>query len=199
MARPKNEAAYAQSRTKLLETGQHLFRTKSYADTGIAEVLSTANVPKGSFYHYFPTKEDFGIAVAQHYHDDQMATARRMLGDTDYVPLERLRRFFDKAASDMAGFGYAQGCLMCNLTTELADERPAFQAELDRQWRELVGELAICLMNADLNAIGLGHLTPQDAADWLMNCWSGALTRMKATRDRTPLYLFLNTVFKHRT
>ena len=65
MARPKNDRAHAESRTRLLEAGLQAFRATSYADTGINEVLDRASVPKGSFYHYFRSKTDFGIAVAE--------------------------------------------------------------------------------------------------------------------------------------
>ena len=85
---------------------------------------------------------------------------------------------------------------MCNLTTELADEVPTFQSELKGNWGDLSGELAACLGKADLSKIGLSHLSAEEAADWLLNAWSGALTRMKATGDDGPLNLFLKSVFK---
>ncbi|WP_428926737.1 TetR family transcriptional regulator C-terminal domain-containing protein [Marinibacterium sp. SX1] len=196
MARPRNDRANAESRTRLLEAGLASFRARSFAETGISDILQRASVPKGSFYHYFPTKTDFGLAVADHYHDGQIAAARAVLGDAGRPPLDRLRHFFEAARADMKARGYAEGCLMCNLTTELADAAPQFQAGLDRHWRALSVELARCLAEADLDRINLGHLTAQEAADWLLNAWSGALTRMKATRDDTPLALFLRSIFK---
>lgn len=196
MARPKNEQAYADSRTRLLDAGLSAFRAKSYAETGINEVLACAGVPKGSFYHYFRTKTDFGLAVAEHYHARQIAFASEALNDPSKPPLERVKSYFQAAREDMAHRGFAEGCLMANLTTELADAAPDFQAELDRHWRALSTEIARCLAEADLDRINLGHLTAQEAADWLLNAWSGALTRMKATRDDTPLALFLRSIFK---
>ena len=85
---------------------------------------------------------------------------------------------------------------MCNLTTELADENPAFQRELDQNWCQLAAEIAKCLQDADLASINLSHLSAEEAADWLLNAWSGALTRMKSTRDAGPLELFMKSIFK---
>jgi len=85
--------------------------------------------------------------------------------------------------------------LMCNLTTELADERPALQDELERHWRELSAELAACLRKSDLSGTNLAHLPAEEAADWLLNAWSGALTRMKASGNDAPLRLFIKSVF----
>ena len=152
-------------------------------------------MPKGSFYHYFESKEAFGLAVARHYHEDQLAFARRILGEAGKPPLLRVKAFFEGARAEMKRRGYTQGCLMCNLTTELADERPALQDELERHWRELSAELAACRRKSDLSGTNLAHLTAEEAADWLLNAWSGALTRMKASGNDAPLRLFIKSVF----
>ncbi len=198
MARPRNEKAYESNRARLLDAGEAAFRTDSFAGTGINDVLAHADVPKGSFYHYFPTKEAFGIAVARQYHERQLETARTCFADLSKSPIQRLRVFFETARDDMRAREFTQGCLMCNLTTELADQNPSFQAELETHWRELVAEVTKCVAQVDLADIGLAHLTALEASDWLMNAWSGALTRMKATRDDTPLALFLRATFRER-
>ncbi|MEZ5985480.1 MAG: TetR/AcrR family transcriptional regulator [Hyphomonas sp.] len=196
MARTRNQENYDVAREKLLDTGQQLFRQKSFSETGINDVLKQAGVAKGSFYHYFDSKEEFGIAVAHRYSRAQVESARRILSDQGVPPLARLKNFFEGAKSDMADRGFAEGCLMCNLTTELADEFPAFQSELNDNWTELSAEIAACLWKADLSVIGLSHLSADEAADWLLNAWSGALTRMKAAGNDGPLNLFLKSVFK---
>jgi TetR/AcrR family transcriptional repressor of nem operon len=196
MARVRNDAAYEAARDRLLVAGMTLIRRNSFDGIGINDVLKECGVPKGSFYHYFDTKEDFGIAVAQHYHEQQIEFARDCFSDASLDPIDRLKAFFEGARAMMKERGYAQGCLMCNLSTELADGRPAFQAELDRHWQSLTRELCSCLRQADLSRIGLGHLSHEDAADWMMNSWSGALTRMKASRSDEPLALFMRTIFK---
>lgn len=196
MARLQNKEAYDNAKEKLLEAGEDAIRSTSYGQCGVNQILAAAEVPKGSFYHYFSSKEAFGIAVAQHYHEKQLAGAQRCLRDAGIAPLARVEAFFQGAREDMARREYAQGCLMCNLSTELADERPAFQAALDAHWRALAGELALCLQQVDLARIGMDHLGPDEAADWLMNAWSGALTRMKATQSDAPLDLFMRTIFK---
>ena len=196
MARTRDQQTYDAARERLLDTGEQLFRQKSFAETGINDVLKEAGVAKGSFYHYFRSKEDFGIAVAGRYAQAQSGFAHRILNDRAVPPLTRLRNFFEAARADMADRGFAQGCLMCNLTTELADEFPAFQAELKENWTALSAEIAACLRDADLSSVGLSHLTADEAADWLLNAWSGALTRMKATGDDGPLNLFLKSVFR---
>ena len=196
MARTRNQDSYDAAREKLLEIGEHLFRQRSFSKTGINDVLALSGVAKGSFYHYFASKEAFGIAVARRYSDRQVELARDVLGRTGTPALARLKTFFETARDDMAKREFKEGCLMCNLTTELADEIPAFQSELNDNWCELSEAIAACLDDADLSVIGLAHLNAEEAADWLLNAWSGALTRMKATGDAGPLNLFIKSVFK---
>lgn len=195
MARTRDEDAYASTRGTLLDAGVTLIRARSYADVGINDVLIACNVPKGSFYHYFRSKEDFGLSVATHYHDAQMASAKAILGDEREKPIRRVRAFFATARKDFARRNYGDGCLMCNLSTELGDQHPAFQALLARQWKALAVELAQCLGAKERRSIGLGHLSSIEAADMLLNAWSGALVRMKAERSAKPLRLFEKTFF----
>jgi TetR/AcrR family transcriptional repressor of nem operon len=196
MARIKNQEAYDAARIRLLDIGEALIRRTSFAETGINDVLKEADIPKGSFYHYFESKDAFAIAVAEHYSNKQVEAARGILGDQRHPPLKRLKTFFESARKDMKQRGYGQGCLMCNLSTELADEKPEFQRELKQDWRDLAAAVTDCLRDTDLTPLGLAHLEATEAADWLLNAWSGALTRMKANGDDGPLRLFMKTVFK---
>lgn len=198
MARTRNAEAYNDAREKLLTVGMNLIRSGSYESVGINDILREGQIPKGSFYHYFDSKEDFGLKVARHYHAQLLEGARAILLDSETAPYDRLQRFFKTAYDDFEARGFSQGCLMCNLTTELADEEPAFQAVLQSNWRELSAIIAACIAEIDKADIGLDHLTDSEAADWLLNSWSGALTRMKATRDGTPLNLFLKSTFNRR-
>lgn len=196
MARPRDQNTHMSHHEKLLDAGEHAFRETSFSESGINEILASSGVPKGSFYHHFASKEAFGIAVANRYNEAQVAAAKGCLEDPSLPPIDRLRLFFESARKDMGNRKFQQGCLMCNLSTELADERPAFQAVLDTHWQNLTAVVAECLAEADLSEIGLEHLTPEEAADWLMNAWSGALTRMKASGNDAPLALFMRTIFK---
>lgn len=199
MARIRNQGKYDDARSKLLEAGLRLIRSDSFNGVGINDVLKESNAPRGSFYHYFESKEAFGLAVAEYYHAQQMTAAQEILTDTSIPPLERLYAFFQNACDDYAKRDFADGCLMCNLSTELGDTNHAFQTLLGAQWTELATVISNCLAQMNLSDIGLESLSNNEAADWLLNAWSGALTRMKADRNDTPLRLFQKTIFKRKT
>ncbi len=195
MARTRDIKNYDDAKTRLLDTGMSLIRSESFSGIGINDVLKKSGVPRGSFYHYFKSKEAFGLEVAQYYHGLQIEGANQVLNDHTLTPIARLEAFFRGASEEFKTRNYADGCLMCNLSTELADTNDEFQKILQKHWAELSSEVAECLALIQLGDIGLGHLSNTEAADWLMNAWSGALVRMKAERSEAPLQLFEKTIF----
>lgn len=195
MARTRDQESYENARNELLAIGELLIRKNSYSKVGINDILKAASVPKGSFYHYFENKEDFLIGVANYYHAKQLVGAKAILRDETIPALTRLHDFFIVAMSEMKSRKYGEGCLMCNLTTELADENETIQSILAQHWIELSNEIAQCLKGQSLEEIGLSHLNEIDAADFLLNSWSGALTRMKANANEMPLTLFIKSLF----
>nr|WP_298898950.1 TetR/AcrR family transcriptional regulator [uncultured Altererythrobacter sp.] len=196
MARVRNHENYTDSYERLINAGLDLLRSKSFDGVGIGEILEAASVPKGSFYHYFKSKDDFGLAVADIYHEELMDMARQHLSVETVPPFENLRTFFEAAAEEFRLREYSDGCLMVNLSSELADQKGAFQQQLAGHWQALTELIAAHMDRACVEQIGLDHLSRQEAADLLINSWSGALTRMKAERSESPLRLFLKTHFE---
>jgi len=196
MARTRNDTLYNNARGKLLDVGIKLIRLNSYAGIGISDILREANIPKGSFYHYFSSKEDFGVEVLAQYNEQLLEAAQLTLNNSDVAAKERLKFFFWAAYDEFEALEFSQGCLMCNLSTELADVEYSFQQVLEKNWCSLSSLISNCIAGMDKSEIGLDHLTNTEAADWLLNSWSGALTRMKAVRNGSPLQLFLKTTFQ---
>ncbi|HBA00256.1 MAG TPA: TetR family transcriptional regulator, partial [Halomonas sp.] len=70
------------TRDKLIDSGAELIAQQGYNATGINAVLKTCGVPKGSFYHYFSSKEDFGLAVIERFADDYDVSLAALLEDS---------------------------------------------------------------------------------------------------------------------
>src|SRR5262245_9492742 len=96
----------------ILETGQALILRKGYSATGLNEILEQAAIPKGSFYYYFSSKEDFGLQMIDAYEQMNRGRFLGVLQDTTHSPLERLRLFFERTISFLSGFDFTQGCLL---------------------------------------------------------------------------------------
>ena len=183
------------TREHLLEIGLERLRSTGYTATGVKEVLDLANVPKGSFYHYFESKEAFAVEVFQRYADGEMERAERILGDRKVSPLKRLRKYFEELISVYGQAGAISGCLVGSLSLEVADHSPKLRSQLQTVfggWQQGIADVL-------REAIDRGDLPrsakPDELAGFLLNSYEGALVRMKAEKSDEPLHTFLHFAF----
>lgn len=183
-------------RDHLIEMGLQQMQKTSYGSTGLNEVLALAAVSKGSFYHYFPSKEEFGSAVLQRYLDSEVARATTLLGEPKAAPIKRLRKYFEELISIYGPEGGMNGgCLLGNLSQEMANHSDLIQQTLQEGFR--IWEVAIDAVLQE--AVTRGELSKKaktmEMASFILNAYEGALLRAKAERSEAPLRLFIQMIF----
>jgi TetR/AcrR family transcriptional repressor of nem operon len=182
----------------LLDHGMAMLLRQGYNNLGIAAVLEATQVPKGSFYHHFESKEDFGLKVIDHYMTEVHAGLDQCLGDRNLGPLQRVRSFFEATAEKYGADGYL-GCLLGGLGQELSGISEAFRRKVEQCFTEIAGRIAACLREA----VELGDLPkgtdPQQLAELIVNCWEGAALRTRLRRDPAPLREMLDFCFRTAT
>ncbi|MFF4346975.1 TetR/AcrR family transcriptional regulator [Streptomyces sp. NPDC001530] len=121
------------AREKILNAAQSLIELRGYSALGVAEICKTADVPKGSFYYFFASKEALALAVIDEHWAGQKSTWTRIL-NSDEEPLRRLYRLFEETeAAQRAGqqsCGTVSGCLFGNLSLEMSNHTEAIRARL---------------------------------------------------------------------
>lgn len=182
-------------REDLIEKGLELFASKGYSATGVQDITDAAGVPKGSFYNYFQSKEDFALAVLEKYRDEAHEGMAAQLAGTA-SPLRRLRAFFEEGRVKALADGFAGGCLAGRLAQELAGEQPSFWPVLDRVFGCMQGGVAKLLEEA----VEKGELRREEdlagLASFLLSSWQGAATRAKAAGNDQALRIFESMVFE---
>jgi len=179
----------------LLEAGKRVFLEKGYNHAGIEAILQEAGVPKGSFYYYFDSKEDFGLQVLDSFAETYNANFDRDLGDRSVSPLERFRRYFEAACERIESQQCRNGCLAGNLSQEMAAQSETFRARLEEIFNGWVQRYAEVLTEAQQLGEIPAHLDVHELADFWLNSWQGAVLRAKTIRSRVPLQIFLNVMF----
>ena len=124
---PKTDATGQSTRDALIRCATAVLTERGFVSTGIDPILRQVGVPKGSFYHYFDSKEAFGQAVLAHYADYFARKLERLLGDVSLSPLARLRAFVADAKQGMARYDYRRGCLVGNLGQEAGGLNDGFR------------------------------------------------------------------------
>jgi TetR/AcrR family transcriptional repressor of nem operon len=183
------------TRQAILEAGADIVHRQGFHHTGLGEILGAANVPKGSFYFYFKSKEEFGLALVDHQAQKLAAAAERLMTADGSPPLVRLRRFFTGMREYFARYGYARGCPIGNLAQELSDLSPAMRERVRGVLAGICGRFAVLLAEARKRGELPADLDPEYAAAFILDAWEGALLRMKVEKSADPLVRFGDFVF----
>lgn len=183
------------TRDGLLDAGERVFLERGYHHAGIEMILQSAGVPKGSFYYYFDNKEDFGLQVLNRFAACHKAELDRYLKDTTRTPVQRLRRLAESLAACLESRQCRKGCLVGNMSQELADQCEMFRARLGEIFEDWVDSYTECIREAQ----GLGEISEEfDAralAEFWLAAWQGTVLRAKTMRSSEPLKTFANLMF----
>ncbi len=180
---------------QLLEQGMAMLLRQGYHNLGIAAVLDATKIPKGSFYHHFKSKEDFGLQVIDLYMEGVHAGLDQCLGDKSLPPLQRVRRFFESTEEKYRTEGYL-GCLLGGLGQELSGISEVFRRKVEQCFSEIARRIAVCLREAIKQGDLPKKTDPQKMAELLVNCWEGAALRTRMRRDPAPLREMLDFYFR---
>lgn len=183
------------TRDKILQSGAQLIHLKGYAATGLQEILQDAGVPKGSFYFYFRSKEDFGLALVEYYQQRLAELASPVTQDKTLTPLQRLSDFFTLFRNHFAQEGFVKGCPIGNLIQELGDVNAAFRTKLQTPMENLIRFVARQLHEAQERGELSEKLPAADTARFIISAWQGALLQMKVCAGPEPLDNFHQMVF----
>jgi len=170
----------------LLEHGLKLLLKHGYADLGVATLLEQAGVPKGSFYHHFRSKEDFGLQAIDLYMEGVHAALEVAFGDDTREPLAQIRQFFAMVTEGYKGDGYL-GCLLGGLGQELSGISPTFRKKVEACFKVIARSFEKALEVAKARGQLRADADPRELADLLVNCWEGAALRSRMRRSAGPL------------
>ena len=179
----------------LLQIGTRLISRNGYNHTGLNEVLEEAGIPKGSFYYYFDSKEDFALQVLDSFAVRNKARRESFLHDETLDPLSRLRAYFDWYTEYLESVDCSLGCLLGTLGQELADQNENFRGYINERMMYFVDDLESCLVVAQQAGQINAALDVHDLAAFIYNSWQGAMLRMKVTKSAEPLRTFTNMLF----
>jgi TetR/AcrR family transcriptional repressor of nem operon len=140
------------TRQRIVETAAVLFHTHSYTAVGIASVCDQAGVSKGSFFHFFRSKQELALAVLDYFRDRIDETLITRAFSPEKRPLERLDCFveelyvFQKALADQ--LGHVPGCPFGNMAVELATQDEVLRHRAEDILRALAKQFQSAISDA---------------------------------------------------
>lgn len=114
----KTESTYADTRNDLIRSGLELLTQNGFLATGVDAIVKNANVPKGSFYYYFKSKEDYAQTVLNAYDSFFEHKLKKHLHESSCTPMVRLENFINDACEGIKKYNFTRGCLVGNMMQE---------------------------------------------------------------------------------
>lgn len=180
-------------RSHIIQTAHAIIGGKGFAAVGLNQILQAAGVPKGSFYHYFGSKEAFGEALLQAYFADYMERLELVLTQPGLPASDRLMDYWHHWLETQANHDPKGKCLTVKLSAEVSDLSEGMRSVLQRGTDGIIRRLAGCIGEGIGDGSLASDLQPGDTAAMLYQLWLGASLRAKITRDRAPLELALSS------
>ena len=183
------------TRQRILDAGSKLVHVKGYKATGIQEILESAHVPKGSFYFYFKSKDEYGLSLVQLYVEEAMTTLNLFAGDTRFSPLQNLRRYMEERMEQIRMQDFSGGCPLGNLAQELSSVNERFRAAVESGFQKIAEGIELFLAGAKEVGELPEWFDTTVQANMLLNMWEGCILRSKAQKSTAPLEAFHDMLF----
>jgi len=181
------------TRDSILAVGQKLMAAKGFSSVGLSEILTTSGVPKGSFYHYFASKESFGEALLDMYFNDYLAEMDSTLSQPGLTSAQRLTTYLTQWQENQSFLDCQGKCLAVKLGAEVADLSEAMRLSLQRGTESIVSRLTNALeagvSDGSLTIEGDAHQVAQN----VYQLWMGASLMAKIVRNYQPFEAAMET------
>ncbi|GAA5176374.1 TetR/AcrR family transcriptional regulator [Niveibacterium umoris] len=175
------------TRAHILDTAEGLILGKGFSAVGLGPILAAAGVPKGSFYHWFPSKEAFGVALLERYFANYLEQLDQQFGATNGTGRARVLGYFAEWMDrHRDGGACAQQCLAVKLAAEVADLSEPMRRALETGTQRITARIAAALESARLDGSLPGGLEPASLAVTLYALWIGASVLAKAQHSAQP-------------
>ncbi|WP_237712972.1 TetR/AcrR family transcriptional regulator [Serratia sp. M24T3] len=188
---PAMKHAYDDTRQHILDTGYRMMAVKGFTSVGLNELLQTAGVPKGSFYHYFKSKEQYGQALLEDYFRTYLAAMDSRFSAPGVNGRDRLMGYWqhwqDRYSYDCSSLNCdALECLVVKLSAEVADLSESMRLTLREGTNRVIDLLSACVEQGQQDG-SLPANDPRQTASALYQLWLGGSLLNKLHRDGKPL------------
>ncbi len=178
------------ARDRLVQAAHDLIGDRGYTSVGVAEICRRAEVQKGSFYHFFASKQALTLAVVDAHWAEQRQTWRVLLSGPPPA-LSRLQRLLlaqtQAQRESQALSGTVQGCLLANLALELSTQDQAVTTRLAEVFDEQIELVLSTLEQAVEEGTVAKQIATRDTAQAIIAQLEGLVLFAKLSNDPSAM------------
>ncbi|MDP6969066.1 MAG: TetR/AcrR family transcriptional regulator [Gammaproteobacteria bacterium] len=192
---PKIDSEQRSTKERMLRSGIELLTEYGFASVGLERVLKQTGVPKGSFYHYFSSKEDFAQQVVVGYGKYFAAKLDLWLLNEQRLPLQRIMDFINDGKQGLLRYQFRRGCLVGNMGQEVAATHPLLRDQLEAVFIDWQRRIEACLLAAKVAGQIADDVDCAVWANYFWIGWEGAILRAKLSQSVTSVDVFTKIYF----
>ncbi|KTB57320.1 MULTISPECIES: TetR/AcrR family transcriptional regulator [Pseudomonas] len=174
------------TRQAILDTAQVIVGRKGFSAVGLNEILQAAEVPKGSFYHYFNSKDAFGVVLLDSYFDHYVNGMQQLFDQPELSGFAKLMRYWHSWVDNQTGCTDTGKCLAVKLGAEVSDLSEPMRLALQRGTARTIALLAEALQHGVEDGSLPAQSHPESLARRLYALWLGTSVMSKITRTSAP-------------
>lgn len=184
-------------KNEILQSGVELLWESGFNGVSVKDIVQAAGIPKGSFYFYFNSKEDFVLKALESYLQYSNSITEGILEEKSTSPLKRLRNFYERRGKALGSGECRKGCMLTNLSTEMAGQNEAIRSIADNAFQSAEGPVATCLQDAiDAGEVSNQH-SAEDLAEFMESTWRGVSVTAKVKQDNQVISRTIDFFFNH--
>ena len=174
----------AASRQSICVVGEKLFALHGYSAVGIKLILDEVGIPKGSFYHYFASKEAFAAAVAEHYFQQRIQPIAIDPGVNFKANLSTVLNGYHQLIDELLSGSEPRGCLMGNLMVEVSSQSPLLHQTLNQLYDQWIALLSALIQQGQQQGHIRADLPASTLASVFWSNWQGTMLRCQIKVDK---------------
>ena len=152
------------TRQRLLNSARDLLHSRSYGHVGVKEICDMAGVQKGSFYHFFPSKQELTLAVLDEFYLIMKEAVFAQAFRPELSPMQRLAVLMENMYAMQKNIkeqsGKTLGCPYGNIASELSTQDEPIRQRIDSLFQQMAAALQATLDEA----VSKGEIAPCDTA-----------------------------------
>lgn len=184
------------SREDIIAQGRELFRLQGYHNTGLSDILRECGIPKGTFYNYFNSKEDFAIEALQNYSSEIQKLISTYTNFKQFSPAKRLQRFYNQLIALNKNEGSDRGCLLMNFSSELGGLSPKIASVVNEEFSKWLALLSPTIQEAQAEGQLSTSYQAKDIGRYLHLQIFGNMALMKAENSTRQMKQNMDMAFR---
>ena len=194
MPRPRRSE---HTKEALIEAGIDQLSRQGYHGTGIKQILDAVKVPKGSFYNYFASKENFVAEILLRYSNDGLQQLDAFTKSSQLSPVDQIKAVYGYMLAKFSEQQCQQGCLIGSIAAEIGNRSESCQQAMQKAVTEWRKRFAGLIEKAQQQGQIRSDLTADQISDVFWSAWEGSLIRMKMEGRIEPVQQALDLMLNH--